>query len=56
MKRINIKNYPFRLRLHLLPILVWLAAVACVIGLFTRRSQRFCKLPGPVERRPSNTV
>jgi len=29
------------LRLHLLPILVWLAAVLCVIGLFTRRSQRF---------------
>jgi len=29
------------LRLHLLPILVWLAALACVIGLFTRRSQRF---------------
>jgi len=29
------------LRLHLLPILVWLGAVACVIGLFTRRSQRF---------------
>jgi multidrug resistance efflux pump len=41
MKRINIRNYPFRLRLHLLPILVWLAALACVIGLFTRRSQRF---------------
>lgn len=41
MKRINLKNYPFRLRLHLLPILVWLMAVACVIGLFTRRSQRF---------------
>jgi len=41
MKRINIRNYPFRLRLHLLPILVWLGAVACVIGLFTRRSQRF---------------
>jgi multidrug efflux pump subunit AcrA (membrane-fusion protein) len=41
MKRINIRNYPFRLRLHLLPIIVWLAAVACVIGLFTRRSQRF---------------
>jgi len=37
----NLKNYPFRLRLHLLPILVWLAALACVIGLFTRRSQRF---------------
>jgi multidrug resistance efflux pump len=41
MKRINLRNYPFRLRLHLLPILVWLGALACVIGLFTRRSQRF---------------
>jgi multidrug resistance efflux pump len=41
MKRINIGNYPFRLRLHLLPILVWLGALVCVIGLFTRRSQRF---------------
>jgi len=41
MKRISLRNYPFRLRLHLLPILVWLAAVVCVIGLFTRRSQRF---------------
>jgi len=29
------------LRLHLIPILVWLGAVACVIGLFTRRSQHF---------------
>lgn len=41
MKRISLQNYPFRLRLHLLPILVWLGAVACIIGLFTRRSQRF---------------
>jgi multidrug efflux pump subunit AcrA (membrane-fusion protein) len=41
MKGVNLKNYPFRLRLHLLPILVWLGALACVIGLFTRRSQRF---------------
>jgi len=41
MERINLRNYPFRLRLHLLPILVWLGAVVCVIGLFTRRSQRF---------------
>ena len=41
MKGVNLKNYPFRLRLHLLPILVWLGAVACVVGLFTRRSQRF---------------
>ena len=29
------------MRLHLFPILVWLGAVACIIGLFTRRSQRF---------------
>jgi len=41
MKRISLRNYPFRLRLHLLPILVWLGAVVCVIGLFTRRVQRF---------------
>jgi len=41
MKRISLRNYPFRLRLHLLPILVWLGALACVIGLFSRRSQRF---------------
>jgi len=41
MKRISLRNYPFRLRLHLIPILVWLGAVACVIGLFTRRAQRF---------------
>jgi len=30
-----------RLRLHLLPILVWLAAVAAVVVLFHNRSQRF---------------
>ena len=41
MKRISLKNYPFRLRLHLIPILVWLGAVVCVIGLLARRSQRF---------------
>lgn len=41
MKGIGILNYPFRLRLHFLPVLVWLVALACVIGLFSRRSQRF---------------
>lgn len=30
-----------RLRLHLLPILVWLGAVACIVMLFSRRTQRF---------------
>jgi len=34
-------NYLFRLRRHIMPILVWLSVVACVVGLFTRRSQRF---------------
>jgi len=41
MTRISLGNYPFRLRLHVLPVLVWLGAVACVIGLFSRRSERF---------------
>lgn len=30
-----------RLRFHLLPVLVWLGAVACVVMLFSRRTQRF---------------
>ncbi len=30
-----------RLRLHLLPVLVWLGAVACVVMLLSRRTQRF---------------
>ena len=34
-------SYLFRLRRHILPILVWLSVVAAVVGLFTRRSQRF---------------
>jgi multidrug resistance efflux pump len=41
MKRIDIRGYPFRLRHHVLPIVVWLFAVICVIGLFSRRTQRF---------------
>ena len=41
MKRVNLKNYPFRLRLHFFPVLVWLCALTCVIFLFSRRSQRF---------------
>ena len=34
-------SYLFRLRRHIVPILVWLSVVAAVVGLFTRRSQRF---------------
>jgi multidrug resistance efflux pump len=41
MKRVNLRNYPFRLRLHFFPVLVWLCALICVIFLFSRRSQRF---------------
>lgn len=41
MRGINLRSYPFRLRRHFLPIVVWLGALACVVGLFSRRSQRF---------------
>jgi multidrug resistance efflux pump len=41
MKRVNLRNYPFRLRLHFFPVLVWLCALLCVVFLFSRRSQRF---------------
>ncbi len=41
MKRIDLRSYPFRLRHHILPVVVWLGAVLCVVGLFSRRSQRF---------------
>jgi len=41
MKRIDIRGYPFRLRHHILPVIVWLFAVLCVVGLFSRRAPRF---------------
>ena len=41
MKIISPTSFLSRLRRHILPILVWLSVVACVLGLFTRRSQRF---------------
>ena len=41
MKRVDIRGYPFRLRHHILPVVVWLFAVLCVVGLFSRRTQRF---------------
>ncbi len=41
MKRISSRSYPFRLRPHLFPIIVWLGALACIAVLFSRRSQRF---------------
>ncbi len=42
MKRTGFRNLrPGNLRLHILPILAWLAAVAAVVGMFTGRTQRF---------------
>ncbi|MFB0554566.1 MAG: HlyD family secretion protein [Phycisphaerae bacterium] len=41
MKMISLISCLSRLRRHILPILVWLCTVTCVVGLFTRRSQRF---------------
>ena len=41
MKRVNLRNYPFRLRLHFFPVVVWLCALMCVVFLFSRRSKRF---------------
>ena len=41
MKIISPTSFLSRLRRHILPILVWLSVIACVVGLFTRRSQRF---------------
>ena len=41
MKRVDLKSYPFRMRHHILPVVVWLSAVLCVVGLLSRRSQRF---------------
>lgn len=41
MKTLSPISYLSRLRRHILSILVWLCVVACVVVLFTRRSQRF---------------
>ena len=41
MKKISSRNYLLGLRVHFLPVLVWLAAVACVFGLLLHRTQRF---------------
>jgi multidrug resistance efflux pump len=37
----SLGSLTFRLRLHLLPVLVWLGALACVVMLFSRHTQRF---------------
>jgi len=41
MKKISSRNYLPSLRVHFLPIMVWLGAVACVFVLLLHRTQRF---------------
>lgn len=41
MRKISSGCFSFNFRLHLLPVVVWLAVVGCVIGLFSYRSKRF---------------
>jgi multidrug resistance efflux pump len=41
MGKISSKGYLFNWRHHLLPVVVWLATVACVVGLFSYRARRF---------------
>lgn len=41
MGKLSSRSYLFNWRLHLLPILVWLGAVMCVVGLFSYRVKRF---------------
>ncbi|MBN1804652.1 MAG: HlyD family efflux transporter periplasmic adaptor subunit [Sedimentisphaerales bacterium] len=41
MKITSPTSYLFRLHRHILSIVVWLCAIACIVVLFTRRSQRF---------------
>jgi len=40
-KEINKKSRSGSIRLHVLPVLVWLTAVAAVVGLFYQRSQQY---------------
>lgn len=41
MAKIDYKTQIKRLNLHLLPIVVWLGAVFCVVGLFQQKADRF---------------
>jgi len=41
MKKISSRNYLADLRIHLLPFVVWVGAIACVVVLFSHRSRRY---------------
>ena len=53
MKKISSRDYLSGLRIHLIPVVVWLGTVVCVVGLFSHRSGRFEVLgvaQGPVHQ------
>ncbi|MCK5565341.1 MAG: hypothetical protein KAJ07_08850 [Planctomycetes bacterium] len=41
MAKIDYKTHIKRLNLHLMPILVWVGAIFCVVGLFQKKAERF---------------
>jgi len=41
MKKISSRDYLAGLRIHLLPFVVWVGAIACVVVLFSHRSRRY---------------
>jgi multidrug resistance efflux pump len=41
MKKISSRDYLAGLRIHLLPFVVWVGAIACVVVLFSHRSKRY---------------
>jgi multidrug resistance efflux pump len=41
MKKISSRDYLAGLRIHLLPFVVWMGAIACVVVLFSHRSRRY---------------
>jgi len=53
MKKISSRDYLMGLRVHLLPVVVWLATLVCVIVLFSHRSQRY-EVVGMAEARVYN--
>jgi len=53
MKKISSRNYLADLRIHLIPFVVWVGAIACVVVLFSHRSRHYEVLgiaQGPVHQ------
>jgi multidrug resistance efflux pump len=41
MKKVSSRNYLAGLRAHFIPVVVWLATVACLVAMFSYRARRF---------------